>query len=29
VRAGDHAVDIAEAVWFLITGELREFGRDH
>lgn len=27
-RAGDHAVDIAEAVWFQITGELREFGRD-
>ena len=27
-RAGDHAVDIAEAVWFQITGEIREFGRD-
>jgi phosphate transport system protein len=24
-RAGDHAVDIAEQVWFLVTGELREF----
>jgi phosphate transport system protein len=25
-RAGDHAVDIAEQVWFLVTGELVEFG---
>jgi phosphate transport system protein len=25
-RAADHAVDIAEQVWFLVTGELREFG---
>jgi phosphate transport system protein len=25
-RAGDHAVDIGEQVWFLVTGELREFG---
>jgi phosphate transport system protein len=25
-RAGDHAVDIAEQVWFLVTGELIEFG---
>jgi phosphate transport system protein len=25
-RAGDHAVDIAEQVWFLVTGELQEFG---
>ena len=24
-RAADHAVDIAEQVWFLVTGELREF----
>lgn len=24
-RAGDHAVDIAEQVWFMVTGELREF----
>ena len=24
-RAGDHAVDIAEQVWFLVTGELIEF----
>jgi phosphate transport system protein len=24
-RAGDHAVDIGEQVWFMITGELREF----
>jgi phosphate transport system protein len=24
-RAGDHAVDIAEQVWFVITGERREF----
>jgi phosphate transport system protein len=24
-RAGDHAVDIAEQVWFLVTGELQEF----
>jgi phosphate transport system protein len=24
-RAGDHAVDIAEQVWFTVTGELREF----
>jgi phosphate uptake regulator len=23
-RAADHAVDIAEQAWFLITGELRE-----
>ena len=27
-RAGQHAVDIAEAAWFQITGELREFDRD-
>jgi phosphate transport system protein len=27
-RAGRHAVDIAEAAWFQITGELREFDRD-
>ena len=27
-RAGGHAVDIAEAVWFQITGELREFDHD-
>lgn len=27
-RAGDHAVDIAEAAWFEITGELREFDHD-
>jgi phosphate transport system protein len=26
-RAADHAVDIAEQVWFLATGELREFDR--
>ena len=26
-RAADHAVDIAEQVWFLVTGELAEF--DH
>jgi phosphate transport system protein len=26
-RAADHAVDIAEQVWFLVTGELREFDR--
>jgi phosphate transport system protein len=26
-RAADHAVDIAEQVWFLVTGELREFER--
>lgn len=26
-RAGAHAVDIAEAAWFLSTGEHREFGR--
>jgi phosphate transport system protein len=26
-RAGDHAVDIAEQVWFTVTGELREFTR--
>jgi phosphate transport system protein len=25
-RAADHAVDIAEQVWFLVTGELQEFG---
>jgi phosphate transport system protein len=25
-RAADHAVDIAEQVWFLVTGELVEFG---
>jgi phosphate transport system protein len=25
-RAADHAVDIAEQVWFLVTGELLEFG---
>ena len=25
-RAGDHAGDIAEQVWFLVTGELQEFG---
>ena len=25
-RAGDHTVDIAEQVWFLVTGELQEFG---
>jgi phosphate transport system protein len=25
-RAADHAVDIAEQAWFLITGELRELG---
>jgi phosphate transport system protein len=25
-RAGDHAVDIAEQVWFLVTGEVLEFG---
>jgi phosphate transport system protein len=25
-RAGDHVVDIAEQVWFLVTGELIEFG---
>ena len=24
-RAADHAVDIAEQVWFLVTGELQEF----
>ena len=24
-RAADHAVDIAEQVWFLVTGELMEF----
>jgi len=24
-RAGDHAVDIAEQVWFMVTGELWEF----
>lgn len=24
-RPGDHAVDIAEQVWFMVTGELREF----
>jgi phosphate transport system protein len=24
-RAADHAVDIAEQVWFLVTGELVEF----
>ena len=24
-RAGDHAVDIGEQVWFLVTGEVREF----
>lgn len=24
-RAGDHAVDIGEQVWFMVTGELREF----
>jgi len=24
-RAGDHAVDIAEQVWFLVTGQLEEF----
>jgi phosphate uptake regulator len=24
-RAADHAVDIAEQVWFLVAGELREF----
>jgi hypothetical protein len=23
-RAADHAVDIAEQAWFLVTGELRE-----
>jgi phosphate transport system protein len=23
-RASDHAVDIAEQAWFLVTGELRE-----
>jgi phosphate transport system protein len=28
-RASGHAVDIAEAVWFQITGELREFDSDH
>jgi phosphate transport system protein len=27
-RAGQHAVDVAEAAWFQITGELREFDRD-
>lgn len=27
-RAGDHVVDIAEAVWFETTGELREFDHD-
>jgi phosphate transport system protein len=26
-RAADHAVDIAEQVWFLVTGELTEFDR--
>lgn len=26
-RAADHAVDIAEQVWFLVTGESREFNR--
>jgi phosphate transport system protein len=26
-RAADHAVDIAEQVWFLVTGELVEFDR--
>jgi phosphate transport system protein len=25
-RAAEHAVDIAEQVWFLVTGELQEFG---
>lgn len=25
-RAADHAVDIAEQVWFVVTGELQEFG---
>jgi phosphate transport system protein len=25
-RAADHAVDIAEQVWFLVTGDLQEFG---
>jgi phosphate uptake regulator len=24
-RAGDHAVDIGEQVWFMVTGEVREF----
>ena len=24
-RAADHAVDIAEQAWFLVTGELMEF----
>jgi phosphate transport system protein len=24
-RAGDHVVDIGEQVWFMVTGELREF----
>ena len=24
-RAGDHAVDIGEQVWFMVTGEMREF----
>jgi phosphate transport system protein len=24
-RAGDHAVDIGEQVWFIVTGEVREF----
>ena len=27
-RAGDHAVDIGEQVWFMVTGELREFPGD-
>jgi phosphate transport system protein len=27
-RAGEHVIDIAEAVWFQVTGELREFDRD-
>jgi phosphate uptake regulator len=25
-RGADHAVDTAEQVWFLVTGELQEFG---
>jgi phosphate uptake regulator len=28
-RAADHAVDIAEQVWFLVTGVLTEFERAH
>jgi phosphate transport system protein len=27
-RAADHAVDIAEQAWFVVTGELREFSSD-